>query len=178
MWNEVGPNGGLSTHVNDEVLDGVLNFTDILILMSREDYARVALEGDEWIDAAVAAIEERFDQHCSDEKLSRMFPDRGLKLRILSDGSDEIGGQILGIEAGEIVTGILPNYYTGPTAESWPVIAIHLNLPGVWSGYKEVGRLFNDQVLFTLGSHWLDNFSHESLRELSLIHISEPTRPY
>ena len=33
----------------------------------------------------------------------------------------------------------------------------------MWTGYREVGRLYSDRVLFTLGSHWLENFQHPKL---------------
>ncbi|MEZ4241801.1 MAG: hypothetical protein R3F59_37765, partial [Myxococcota bacterium] len=56
---------------------------------------------------------------------------------------------------------------------SYPVIGVHLNLPGVWQGYQEVGRLYNDQMLFTLGNHWLDNFSHPSLKEAALYRLRQ-----
>ena len=48
-----------------------------------------------------------------------------------------------------------------------------MNLPGVWEGYKEVGRLHNDQILFTLGNHWLDNYSHPALSEGALYRLQQ-----
>ncbi|MEM6930584.1 MAG: hypothetical protein AAF602_26845, partial [Myxococcota bacterium] len=82
-------------------------------------------------------------------------------------------GQNLGLQRGEFVTGLLPNLYTGPVRGSYPVIGVHVNLPGVWEGYHEVGRLHNDQVLFTLGNHWLDNFSHPSLEQAALYRLRQ-----
>ena len=115
---------------------------------------------------------ERFEAFCRNENFSRRFVHRPLSLRILWDGSADMGGQSLGLSAGEFVTGLLPNLYTGPVEGSHPVLAVYVNLPGVWEGYQEVGRLYSDQVLYTIGNSWLDNFSHPSLKEGALYRLN------
>ncbi|MEZ4321233.1 MAG: hypothetical protein R3F61_27405 [Myxococcota bacterium] len=165
---------GLGTHIAAEQGEGIANFTDVLLILSQEDFAR-AHEGatEPWLQAASRSLAQEFENFCRREQFSRLYSHRQLGFRILCDGSTEMGGQSLGLGAGEFVTGLLPNLYTGPVRGSFPVIGVHLNLPGVWEGYQEVGRLHNDQILFTLGSHWLDNFYHPSLKEAALYRLQQ-----
>jgi len=165
---------GLGTHIAAEQGEGVANFTDVLLILSREDYARVGEGGAEpWIQKASRAMAQEFENFCRREQFSRLYSHRQLGFRILCDGSTEMGGQSLNLGPGEFVSGLLPNMYTGPVAGSFPVIGVHVNLPGVWEGYQEVGRLHNDQILFTLGSNWLDNFCHPSLKEAALYRLQQ-----
>jgi len=148
------------------------NFTDVLLILSKEDFERSQhAPGEPWLGRALRTLIENFEAYCSREGFKRRFPDRQLGFRILCDGSPELGGTELGLRAGEFITGLLSNLYTGPVKGSRPVIALHVNLPGVWEGYQEIGRLYSDQLLFTLGSSWLDNFSHESLQESALYRL-------
>ncbi len=50
---------------------------------------------------------------------------------------------------------------------------MHLNVPGVWEGYRDVGSFFSDRILFTLGSHWLDSFHHPALRIPALYRLQQ-----
>ncbi len=161
---------GLGTHVAAEVGDGTANYTDVLIILSREDFRRA---GPEWQVSATRALQQEFDNFCRREGFSRLHAHRPLGVRFLEDGAPEIGGQQLGLAAGEFISGLLPNLYTGPVRGSYPVIGVHVNLPGVWEGYQEVGRLHNDQILFTIGNHWLDNFSHPSLHQAALYRLRQ-----
>jgi len=165
---------GLGTHVGAEVGEGVANYTDVLMILSHEDYARSRkVSGEPWDDVAARTLSQEFDNFCRRENFNRLHVHRQLGFKVLCDGSDEMAGQSLGLQRGEFITGLLPNLYTGPVRGSYPVIGIHVNLPGVWEGYQEVGRLHNDQILFTLGSHWLDNFSHPSLLEAALYRLQQ-----
>jgi hypothetical protein len=162
---------GLGTHVSAEVGDGnTANYTDILLILSREDFARASAE---WVENATRALQQEFDNFCRRENYHRLHEHRPLGVRVLEDGSTGMGGVSLGLQRGEFVTGILPNLYTGPVRGSYPVIGVHVNLPGIWEGYQEVGRLYNDQCLFTLGNHWLDNFSHPQLQEAALYRLRQ-----
>ncbi len=161
---------GLGTHVANEVGEGVANYTDVLVILSEEDFDR-GTEG--WSDEATRVLQSEFETYCRREGFSRLHAHRPIALRILRDGSDEMGGQHLGLAAGEFVTGLLPNLYTGPVRGSFPVIGVNVNLPGVWEGYQEVGRLYNDQILFTLGNHWLDNFQHPGLEQAALYRLRQ-----
>jgi hypothetical protein len=167
---------GLGTHIAAEQGEGVANFTDVLLVLSVDDYARAAQEGaspEEWMQKARRALSQEFENFCRREQFSRLYSHRQLGFRIVADGSEALGGQSLDLGAGEFVTGLLPNLYTGPVRGSFPVIGVHLNLPGVWEGYREVGRLHNDQILFTIGNHWLDNFHHPSLAEAALYRLQQ-----
>jgi hypothetical protein len=162
---------GLGTHVSAEVGEGsTANYTDILLILSREDFARAR---EDWHQSATRALQQEFDNFCRRENYNRLHAHRPLGVKVIEDGSASMGGVSLGLTRGEFVTGILPNLYTGPVRGSYPVIAVHVNLPGVWEGYQEVGRLYNDQSLFTLGNHWLDNFAHPSLQQAALYRLRQ-----
>lgn len=161
---------GLGTHIAAEKGEGVANFTDILLILSREDAANAPPD---YGQQAERALSQEFETFCRREQFSRIYSHRKLGFKLLVDGSAEMGGQSLGLTKGQFITGLLPNLYTGPVRGSFPVIGVHLNLPGVFEGYQEIGRLHNDQILFTIGSHWLDNFSHPSLREAALYRLQQ-----
>ena len=161
---------GLGTHVGAEVGDGTANYTDVLLILSRDDFSRSTAD---WQHNAIRSMQQEFENFCRRESFSRLHAHRPLGVRILEDGSPALGGQNLDLGRGEFITGLLPNLYTGPVRGSYPVIGVHVNLPGVWNGYKEVGRLYNDQILFTLGSHWLDNFCHPSLHQAALYRLRQ-----
>ncbi len=161
-------------HIASEKGDSNALFTDVLLILSHADYSRaVNVTPEPWFGRAMRVLLQEFDDFCRNEAFQRRFPHRQLGLRILCDGSADMSGQALGLEAGEFVTGLLPNLYTGPVRGSHPVIGVHLNLPDAWEGYKEVGRLYSDQILFTVGNHWLDNYSHPSLKEGALYRLQQ-----
>jgi hypothetical protein len=165
---------GLGTHVGAEVGEGVANYTDVLLILSHEDFARSRkIAGEPWDEVTARTLSQEFDNFCRRENFNRVHVHRQLRFKVLCDGGDDMAGQSLGLQRGEFITGLLPNMYTGPVRGSHAVIGIHVNLPGVWDGYQEVGCLHNDQILFTLGSHWLDNFSHPNLREAALYRLQQ-----
>ncbi|MFT6157794.1 MAG: hypothetical protein ACJA00_000360 [Myxococcota bacterium] len=163
--------GGLGMHMEGNTEGQLIGVTDVLMILSHADYSRAIQSDPEWFASATDGIREAFAELCKRDNLSLPHPSRELGVRFLCDGSGEMGGQSLGLPAGEFITGLLPNLYTGPVASSTPVVGVLVNLPGVWEGYQEVGRLYDDQILFTLGSHWLDNFSHPSLEESALYRL-------
>jgi hypothetical protein len=166
--------GGLHGHLNTDRSSGIAEFTDVLVILSLEDYSKAAQSTEEpWPQVASRVLVHAFDDFCRREKFSRRFAHRPLGFRIICDGSADMGGQSLGLAAGEFVTGLLPNLYTGPVSGSTAVIAVYVNLPGIWEGYQEVGRLYNDQVLFTIGSSWLDTFHHPSLQEAAIYRLNQ-----
>ncbi len=165
---------GLGTHVAAEPGEGVANYTDVLLILSAHDHDRaMRVTGEPWTSVMQRLLTQEYDNFCRRENLQRPHAHRGIGFKVLRDGSEEMHGLSLGLKPGEFVTGLLPNLYTGPVPGSWPVIAVHVNLPGVWEGYREVGRLYNDQILFTLGNHWLDNFSHPALAEAALYRLQQ-----
>ncbi|MBN2800104.1 MAG: hypothetical protein JXX28_13245, partial [Deltaproteobacteria bacterium] len=163
---------GLGTHIAATRGEGVATYTDALLILSERDYDR-ALGGatSAWMSTATRTLLQEFEDFCRRESFERAFGHRQLGFRILRDGSAELGNERLHLGEGEFITGLLPNLYSGPVRGSHPVIGIHLNIPGAWEGYQEVGRLFSDQILFTLGSHWLDNFTHPALKEAALYRL-------
>ena len=169
-----GRKGGLRAHVHAERGDGVASFTDAVIVVNQADWERArALGGDVWVERASAALGERFAQFSAREKFELLYGTRPLRFQFLADGSPEMAGQRFDLGPGEYITGLLPNVYSGPAARSRAVLAVHLNLPGVWEGYREVGQLYSDQILLTLGRHWLDNYHHPALREPGLYRLQQ-----
>jgi len=161
---------GLGTHIAAEIGEGQSNYTDVLLILSKADFERA---DEAWMQAARREVSQEFDSFCRREGFKRRYAHRPLGLRVLCDGGEEMAGTSLGLNAGEFVTGLLPNLYTGPVTGSYAVIGVLLNIPGAWEGYKEVGRLHNDQILFTLGDHWLDSFCHPALREAALYRLQQ-----
>ena len=169
-----GRKGGLRAHVQAEKGDSVANFTDVLLIINQSDARRAAVvEGEPWTERAARAIGERFSSFCEKEKFELRYASRPLRFWIVADGGTEMMGQGHGLGPGEFITGLVPNLYVGPAKRSRPVLAVHLNLPGAWEGYREVGRIYSDQMLFTLGRHWLDNFHHPALREPGLYRLQQ-----
>lgn len=162
---------GLGSHVASQAEGQTLALTDALVILSHEDFSRARSSDSGWFASTTELIREALADLCAADGLHLAHPERELGVRFLCDGSAEMGGDNLGLSAGEFVTGMLPNLYTGPVQGSEPIVGVLLNLPGVWEGYREVGRLYSDQILFTIGSHWLDNFSHPSLAESALYRL-------
>ncbi len=165
---------GLASHLRSRTRDTTADFTDVLIVINSADWSRSLTHLQEpWTDTAARALDKQLDQLSTDEAFPLLFAARGLCFHLIADGGPEMAGESYGLEPGEFVTGLLPNHYTGPSETSRPVVAVHLNLPDVWEGYKEVGRLYSDQVSFTLGTHWLDNFSHFAFKEPGLYRLQQ-----
>lgn len=166
--------GGLRSHIHAERGDGIASFTDVLLIISQADARRAAQAGSEpWTDRTARVVGERFSQYCAQERFELVYGTRPLRFWIIADGGSDMAGEKFGLEAGEFISGLLPNLYVGPAQRSRPVLAVHLNLPGVWEGYREVGRLYSDQIVFTLGRHWLDNFHHPALREPGIYRLQQ-----
>ncbi|NOY27711.1 MAG: hypothetical protein GXP62_17750, partial [Oligoflexia bacterium] len=151
-----------------------LGFTDVLVVVSSDDWHRTLHQaGEPWVDRTTQVLRGFLEEYCELNDLHRIFPQRPFGFRFIEDGGSEMGGASLGLEPGQFVTALLPNLYVGPDASSHPVISVLLNIPGAWEGYQEVGRLFNDQVQFTLGTHWLDNYCHPDLRLPALYRLQQ-----
>ena len=162
MWAR---GGGLEDHLRNNRGDAVLGFTDVLVIVSAEDWRKgLRRVSQPWGPSTARLLEGRVRAWSAEVDLPPLFPERPVRVRVLPDGAPELGGGTLGLEAGAFVTGLLPNQYAGPLGTSKAVVAFHLSVPGAWEGYREVGRLYSDQMLFTLGNHWLDNFQHPSLQ--------------
>ncbi len=177
LWDTgslLGRRGGLRAHLGGARASDVLGVSDVLIVVNRDDWRRSFREVRvPWIERAAQTLRDRFETFCRQEDLHLAFPQRPLGFRIVEDGGAEMRGERIGLSSGEYVTGLLPNLYGGPVAASRRSIAVHLNVPGGWEGYQEVGALFSDQVLFTLGSHWLDNFRNPALEVPALYRLHQ-----
>lgn len=165
---------GLREHLTSQKADGPADFTDVLVVVNDADFRRTFNRVSEpWEHQASRVLTQEFENFCRLEGYDLLFTSRGIRVRILHDGGAEMQGNSFGLRRGEYVTGLLPNLYTGPASSSRPIISILLNIPDAWEGYREVGRMFSDQVQFTLGSHWLDNFAHPNLQEPALYRLQQ-----
>jgi hypothetical protein len=162
---------GLGTHVASEMSAGVAGFVDALIVLSAADFDRAEDTEMPWLETLPGLLRDQFDQMCQRERLSRRFPKRRLGFRVLCDGGPEMGGHRFDLQPGTFITGLLPNLYTGPVETSRALVTVHASLPGAWTGWREVARLYDDQIVATLGAHWLDNFQHPRLREAALYRL-------
>lgn len=175
LWDSSGflsRRGGLRGHLLSERGSGVIGISDVVVIVNQDDWRRSFREVRRpWVDRARSLLAERFAAFCRQEDFHTLFPQRPVSFTIVEDGSEAMRGHSLGLERGQFVTGLLPNHYTGPVETSRAVVAVHLLLPGVWDNYQVVGRLWSDQVLFTLGSHWLDNCQHERLQAPALYRL-------
>ena len=166
--------GGLRAHLQAERADGVASFTDVLVVLNSADAQRAGVGASGgWTQRSAEMLGDKFVGWADKERFELLYGTRPLRFRFVEDGSPEMLGQSFGLGPGEFVTGLLPNLYSGPGPRSRPVLSIHVNLPGVWEGYREVGRLFSDNILFTLGRHWLDNYHHPALREPGLYRLQQ-----
>ncbi len=173
-----GRKGGLRAHIHAERGEGIASFTDVLVVINQPDARRVATQGAgagglAWTDRTARQLGDDFTEYCVKEKFELLYGTRPLRFWIVADGGSEMLHQSFGLEPGEFITGLLPNLYIGPAPRSRPVLGVHLNLPGAWEGYREVARLYSDQIVLTLGRHWLDNFHHPGLLEPGLYRLQQ-----
>ncbi len=177
LW-ETGVRGrrrsGLLHHIAAERGDGLAGYTDLLLVINQADWDRSVEEsGDYWKQEAQEVLEEQLLRWCKKQAFNAIFPDRPFQIGVVRDGSEALRGHHIGLEPGQFVSGLVPNCYAGPLATSAPVLTVHLNIPGAWEGYRKVGLLHSDQLCFTLGNHWLDNFHHEALEAPALYQLQQ-----
>ena len=177
LWSARSPSGrrvGLRTHLQDVRGEGPAGFTDILVVVNERDHRRTFDRvAERWADEASRVLAPEFRRFCDEEGFEVLYASRPVRFGFVCDGSPEMNGRRLGLAEGEFATGLLPNFYTGPINTSRRIIAVHLNIPGAWDGYREVGFLHSDQVMFTIGSHWLDGFSHPALQVPALYRLQQ-----
>jgi hypothetical protein len=175
LWSSLsfqGKRGGLRAHLTAARTEGPLVFSDVLVVIAAEDAARIGLvPGGAYEERCRAILQDRIDSWVTGERVPMPHPARRVGVMLVADGSEVMLGASLCLRRGEYVTGILPNTYVGPGPKSRPAVSVYLNIPGAWEGYREVGKLWDDQLLFTLGRHWLDNVHHPALREPGLYRL-------
>lgn len=177
LWttHEAGtPGSGLRQHLEEVLLDD-RPFTDVFLVLAGDDFDEAAQADPTFSETVSRVIGDAYEDLL--RSIGRSRPERRLGVWLLREASAEVGGRDFGLLPGEFLTGVVPNLYRTPGSTSKAVVALHVNLFGVWgSDYREVGRLYDDQLLFTLGNHWLDNFSHPALREPALFSIRRDER--
>jgi hypothetical protein len=145
---------GLLDHLRTERPDGIC-WTDVVLVLAPSDApdaeGRSALEND---------LAER---HAAWARSERLPLRRAARVRVLIDQDpDAPAAPSLGLSPGEFVTALSPTVHIGG-GDTAPTLVIHACIPAEGDGYRELGRLHDDQLLFTAGSHWLDTFRHPSL---------------
>ncbi|MCB9745110.1 MAG: DUF4139 domain-containing protein [Alphaproteobacteria bacterium] len=146
-----------------------LTFTDVLLVLSPADFLRAtATGGVPWL---VRLQEELGEAYADLRRGHPHLPERRMRVRMARDGSGDVGQQDFGLSAGEFVTGLVPQLYTGRSSRSTEQLVVHLNLPAIDGEYRRVGRLYDDQPCYTLGSHWLDSYGHPELERPGLFRI-------
>ncbi|MFH1468803.1 MAG: hypothetical protein ABIO70_30725 [Pseudomonadota bacterium] len=166
--------GGLLQHLTNDLGDGIAGFTDVLVVINRADWERAFEEsGDYWQNEATELLRGELGAWCKQEQFNEVFPDRPFQVSLACDGGPALRNHAIGLEPGQFVTVLLPNRYGEPLPSSAQVLVVHLNIPGAWEGYRKVGKVYSDQLCFTLGNHWLDNFSHEALGVPALYQLQQ-----
>ncbi len=158
---------GLGPHIAEALAEGQ-RFSDVLVILSEDDWYEV--ESDPSLAERIIG-KARSSYEAFLAKAGVPHTSRPLGVWLVGDGTEAIGGQSFGLVEGEFITGITPNLYRQPGPGSEAIISVLAYLPGHTDDYEEVGRLYDDQVVFTIGNHWLDNFRNPLLREAALYRI-------
>lgn len=175
-WNSPG---GLRAHLQEVArrLQGIV-YSDVLVLLSADDRQRQIERGAaDWEDQLQALVSKQIERLCDQLGWRMALPDRPVTVRIVGDGEPAMGGRPLGLDRGEFATALLPNLYHGPIPDSRPFVDIYIRVPqaaGGHGGFRQVGVLHEDQLAFTIGSHWLDNGRDPSLPASALYTLHRP----
>jgi len=177
LWEPAGMlarRGGLRAHLAGEAPGGVLGCTDLLVVVSAADWERGFRDPRApFVSRATALLRERVADLLSAHDLHLPSPGRPLGVEVVVDGGPALRGGRFGLGPGEFVTGLLPQRYSGPVAGSRVALKVHLAVPAAWSGWREVAAVYGDQVLFTIGDHFLDSWSHPVLGHPSLYRLHQ-----
>jgi len=159
---------GLGPHIAEVVSQGE-PFTDVLVILSAFDFDEAFTGDTGFVQRLTSVLQARFGDYARRSGLGEL--NRPLGVWVVREGASEIGGDDFGLVDGEFITGIVPNLYRAPGPSSKKMLSIRAAIPGVWEGLREIGALYDDQSLFTLGSHWLDNFNHKKLRDAAVYRV-------
>ena len=156
-----GPAGGLRTHLAELARrSGGVLYPDVLLILSSADRRRTLDRGAAWEEQLRALLDKQVERLCDHRGWQLAVPTRSLQLLVVGDGEPAMGGRPLGLADGEFATALLPNLYHGPGPDSHPVADVYIRVPldaGGPGGFRPVGALYDDQLAFTIGRHWLDN---------------------
>lgn len=168
LWDGEARGGGrvgLRGHLVADPENGPGRVSDVLVIVNRDDWARARDTRDgRWLKLARSVLSERVLAFCIANGMPTGAAGRDLGVQIVGEGGASTGGELLGLGAGEFVTGLLPNLHLGGRLGQPGELSVHMHIPGQWPGYRDVARLYAGQAVLTLGDHWLDNFEHPALR--------------
>jgi predicted DNA-binding protein (UPF0251 family) len=171
LW---GPSGsskrgsGLESHLLSLAPEGMLSASQLVVILSQAELDEALdLHGSAWVEQVESELQSQVDQLVFQRKL-RSARGSGLQVRIVRDGERLLGGRVLNLLPGEFVSAMLPNRHVGPPS---PRLGVYVHIPGVFEGFRPATPVQADQLLYTFGTHWLDNFSHPALGEAALYQL-------
>jgi hypothetical protein len=164
-----GKGGGLESHLMSLAPGGVLSASQMVVLLSGPEFDEaVEMRGQSWITEVEKQLQSRVDTLVTERKLRTARPGGRLRVCLLRDGDRALGGRVLNLLPGEFVTTLLPNQHVGQESAC---LGVYVHIPGAWEGFRPVQSVQVDQLLYTFGNHWLDNFHHPSLKEAALYQL-------
>jgi len=142
----------------------------LLVVVSDEDLEKAAeTYGDHWRGDAEAHMMREVRQYFERTGTRPACPTQLPRIYVVPDGDpDLMNGHRLGLVEGEWVTGTVPNFHQ-PATDSDVDLAIYVALAD--GEFQEVGQLYTDQLLFTVGNHWLDNFRSQEVPGAALYQL-------
>ena len=148
---------GLHSHLTSLASGERMPCSHLLVVVSGEDLEKAAeTYGDHWRGDAEAHLVREVLLYFERTGTRPAFPTQLPRIYVVPDGDPELmKGHRLGLAEGEWVTGTVPNFHH-PATDSDVDLAIYVALGE--GDFQEVGHLHTDQLLFTVGNHWLDNF--------------------
>ena len=174
-----GSPGGLREHLVEVArrLRGAL-YSDLLVILSAEDRRNELEHGAATWEAGLQELVSRQIGRLCEQKGWRLAVEgRAPRLRVIGDGEPAMGGRPLGLGPGEFATALMPNLYHGPDGDPAPFATIYIRVPrtaGGAGGFRQAGVFHDDQLAFTIGSHWLDNGRNEGLPGSALYTLHRP----
>jgi len=163
---------GLLTHFASLDADERLGFTHILVIVSQEDVDDAdEIYGDHWRGDAEAHLLREIRSYLERTTIRPALAQQLPRVFVVPDGDkDLLSGHRLGLIKGEFVTAMVPNVHQA-TTDSDSELVVFMSLPDAPGDFREVGRLYSDQLLFTLGNHWLDNHQCQEIPGAALYQV-------
>jgi len=160
---------GVESHLMSLGVQRVLSAREIWVVLSKNEFDAVSDEKDlGWINATEALLQERVDALMEKRGLENPIMGASLRVRLLRDGDRAMSTRSLNLLPGEFVTALLPNR---PPERAASRLGVSVHIPGAWEGYRPAEPVRDGQLLYTFGSHWLDNFSHPALKEAAVYQL-------
>ncbi len=161
---------GLHSHLASLGSDERMPCSHLLVVVSGDDLEKAAeTYGDHWRGDAEAHLVREVRMYFERTGTRPAFPTQLPRIYVVPDGDPEfLNGHRLGLVGGEWVTGAVPNFHK-PATDSDVDLAIYVALGE--GDFQEVGQLHTDQLLFTVGNHWLDNFQSPEIPGAALYQL-------